>query len=367
MNNKRIALYLPSLGGGGAERVMLNLVKAFSMYSYTTDLVLCKAKGPYLSQVPKNVRIVDLNKHRVIACILALRRYLQLERPTVLLSALDHANVAAIWAQRLSGVPTRIAVSVHSMVSRPYRKSLSFRVRVLMPQLMRTFYPWADKIIAVSHGVAQDLAQLTGIPLSCIQVVHNPIIMTEVLQLAKEPVEHQWFLPGQPPVILAVGRLTTVKDYPTLIRAFALVRKQCRAHLVILGEGEQRKELEKLIREMHIDRDVDLVGFKQNPYSYTARASVFVLSSTEEGFGNVLVEALAVGTPVVSTDCPSGPREILDGGKYGALVPVADPDKMASAILEAIKSQDRSPDVKKRAMDFDINTISKRYIEVLDV
>jgi len=363
MGKEKVALFLPSLRGGGAERVMVNLARGFYDQGINVDLVLAKAEGPYLSEVPAGVRVIDLHSSRVLFSLPGLVRYLRRERPQSILSAMDHANIVAIWARKLSGVSCRVVVSVHSTLSRALMNIPNLR-GYLMPNLIRIFYPLADAVIAVSNGVAEDFANITRLPRESIKVIYNPIVIPELLEKAKEAVEHPWFSRGEPPVILSVGRLTKAKDYPTLIRAFALVHRERPARLMILGEGEERPKLEALIQELGLDEDVSLPGFVDNPYAYMARAAVFVLSSAWEGFGNVLVEAMAVGTPVVATDCPSGPAEILEGGKWGKLVPVGDIEKIAKAIIETLEDLN-CPDVTKRAQDFGIEKPVQNYLRVL--
>lgn len=360
----RIALFLPSLRGGGAERVMVNLARGFAERGLKVDLVLAKAEGPYLSQVPPGVQVVDLGVSRILASLPGLVRYLRRERPKALLSALDHANVVALWAREFAGVPVQVVVSVHSTPSRATANARSLRAR-LMPLWVRTFYPWAHAVVAVSQGVAEDLLRMTGLPLENVRVIYNPVVTPELFIKAEEPVEHPWFSPGESPVILGVGRLTAAKDYPTLIRAFALVRKERPARLMILGEGEERPKLEAIVRDMGLERDVALPGFVENPYKYMRRAGVFVLSSSWEGFGNVLVEAMAVGTPVVSTDCPSGPAEILEGGKWGRLVPVGDQEALAFAILAWL--DEKRGRAAERVRFFVLEEIAEQYAEILGV
>ena len=362
----KIALFLPSLRGGGAERVMVNLARGFYDQGINVDLVLAKAEGPYLSEVPAGVRVIDLHSSRVLFSLPGLVRYLRRERPQSILSAMDHANIVVIWARKLSGVPCRVIVSVHSTLSRALTNNPNLR-GYLMPNLIRIFYPWADTVVAVSNGVAEDFANITRLPRESIKVIYNPIVTPELLEKAKEVVEHPWFLPGEPPVILSVGRLTKAKDYPTLIRAFALVRRKYPARLMILGEGEERAKLEALAQELGLQDDISLPGFVDNPYAYMARAAVFVLSSAWEGFGNVLVEAMAVGTPVVATGCPSGPAEILEGGKWGKLVPVGDANAMAQAILSTLSGQEVKMDFQNRALKFTIERITKYYLEALSI
>ncbi|RTH32330.1 glycosyl transferase [Thermus scotoductus] len=358
----RLALFLPSLRGGGAERVMVHLARGFAERGFQVDLVLAKAEGPYLAEVPPSVRVVDLRASRVLFSLPGLVRYLRKERPHALLSALDHANVIVCLAHRLARVPSRLVISEHNTLSASRPQNARGR---LLPWFMRWTYPWADAVIAVSQGVAEDLIHLTGLPREKIQVIYNPVVTPELFAKAREPLDHPWLASGEPPVILGVGRLTEQKDFPTLIRAFALVRAQRPARLMILGEGELRPQLEALVHELGLQDDVALPGFVENPYAYMARAAVFVLSSRREGFGNVLVEAMACGTPVVSTDCPSGPREILDHGKYGRLVPVGDVKSLAESILKAM---DEPPyrDLS-RVAEFTLEKSLERYGAVLGV
>jgi len=359
---ERVALFLPSLRGGGAERVMSNLARGFVERGLAVDMVLAKAEGPYLSQLPPNVCMVDLGAARVLTSLPGLVHYLRRERPQALLSALDHANVVALWARALARVPTRVVVSVRSNTSWSTRYAPTLRAR-LAPLWIRPFYPWADVVVTISQGVADDLARLTGLSREKMRVIYNPVVTPEIFSKAQEPLDHPWFAPGQPPVVLGVGRLTIQKDFPTLIRAFALVRAQRPARLMILGEGEERPKLEALVRELGLEQDVALPGFVGNPYAYMARASVFVLSSLWEGFGNVLVEAMALGTPVVSTDCPSGPAEILEGGKWGKLVPVGDAAGLSEAVLRCLDGA--KPDTVPRALDFSLEKILQEYADAL--
>jgi len=327
----KVALFLPSLNGGGAERVMVNLARGLAELGLQVDLVLAKAEGPLLADIPIGVNAVDLNAKRVLYSLPGLIGYLRRERPDALLAAMEHTNLVALWAKKLSGVATRVVVSVHNIVSQDIANAQNMRAKVI-PPLVRIIYPWAYAVVAVSEGVADDLAQLTGLPRSKLQVIYNPAVTPELLVRAEEPLDHPWFQPGEPPVILGAGRLTAQKDFPTLIRAFALVRRKLPARLMILSEGEERPGLEALVQELGLEKDVAMPGFVNNPYKYMKRAGVFVLSSKYEGFGLVLVEAMACGTPVVATDCPSGPAEILRGGKWGRMVSVEDVDGLANAI-----------------------------------
>jgi len=330
-----IAIYLPSLRGGGAERAMVTLTNGFPGRGLCVDLVLAVAEGPYLNEVADGVRIVDLGTRRVAASMPGLVRYLRSERPRAMLSALNHANVIAVAARKLARARTRLVVSERTHISRSFMQAKSLREKCLLP-LMKWAYPRADAIVAVSSGAADDLGRTIGLPRNRISVIYNPVVTPDLLIRANASLEHPWVAGEQPPLVLAAGRLTAAKDYPTLIQAFARVHAQRKCHLVILGDGELRQHLQDLIEQLGIEHSVQMPGFVDNPYAWMRRASVFVLSSAWEGLPNVLIQAMACGTRVISTDCPSGPREILEGGKWGPLVPVGDIDALANAIIEQL-------------------------------
>jgi glycosyltransferase involved in cell wall biosynthesis len=361
-----IAFFLYSLDGGGAERVILNLACNFVQRGIKVDMVLVQAKGPYLSQLPSEVRVVTLKAEKTQNSLWDLVGYLRRERPDVLIASMHYANEVALWARALARVPTKVVVCEQNTLSR-YAQNTSRRVERWTPLWARLFYPWADEIIAASYGVAQDLCEVTGLPLSRIQVIYNPVITPELTQLSRVSVDHPWFEAGEPPVILGVGRLVGQKDFQTLIRAFAQVRQTHPSRLMILGANAGiRGALEALVQELNLEKDVSMPGFINNPYSYMAKAKVFVLSSRWEGFGNVVVEALAVGTPVVSTDCESGPREILAQGKYGELVPVGEPSAMATAITQVLNGH--VPFIDPSWLDkFRLDPIAEQYLSVVGI
>ncbi len=358
LTDTSVSLFVPSLAGGGAERVAINLARGFTKRNLKVDLVLQSAVGSFLTKVPDGVRIVDLKSPGIVPKLFALMRYLQEERPTVLFSILDNVNVAT-WAQRLTGVSTKVVVGVHNTFSQDFQ-GIKGKIK---PYLVRYSYPLAGGIIAVSEGAAQDLSKMSGLPLKDIRIIYNPVITPELFEKAKEPLDHPWFAPGEPPVILGVGRLVYQKDFVTLIKAFALIKKRMPARLMILGEGIERANLEKLLEELNLENEVSLPGFVENPYTYMAKASVFVLSSIYEGFGNVVAEAMAVGTPVVSTDCESGPAEILENGKYGSLVPVGDFNKLADAILNTLNNPRNSEILQMRSQAFSAEKVVEQYLD----
>jgi glycosyltransferase involved in cell wall biosynthesis len=358
---KRIALFVPTLGGGGAEKVMVNLAYGFLEAGHKVDLLLVKNEGPYFKELSSSLNIVDLRAQHTSLALFSLCRYLRRSNPDVMLSAMDYANVVALWAKRISRVRTLSVISEHSIFSVAAKKPPNIRTRLSLSILMRLSYPMADKIIAVSAGIAHDLARTFGISDEKITVIFNPIRFDNIAKKATEPIDHPWYRPGNPPVLLSVGRLHRGKDYPNLLRAFSLIRRKRNVRLIILGEGKERSQLKALTRKLNIDQDVDIPGFKDNPYNFMAFSRVFVLSSQFEGFSNVLLEAIACGCPVVSTDCPSGPKEIFDKTGVGRLVPVGRPELLAEAIIEALQhGEKRRPDLH----EFSYEDIIKKYMRV---
>lgn len=336
-----IALFVGNMEVGGAERMMLHLAEGFVDLGLTVDLILVRATGPFLQDIPPAVRVVDLNCAHSRSALWKLVSYLRRERPRALLSTLDTLNVIAILAKWMSGTKTRLVISLTCYLSLVYAPknadvftgALSARITFAA---LKILYRFADRIVAISSGVADDCAKLANISRSKIEVFYLPVITHNLHARALDPLRHDWFLDEEVPVILAVGRLSKAKDYPTLIKAFSILLKNRPAHLLILGEGECRVELEQLIGELCLSREISLHGFVDNQYAFMSRASVLALSSAWEGLSNVLIEALACGTKVVSTDCFSGPREILEDGKWGKLVPVGDAAALALALQETL-------------------------------
>lgn len=360
--SKRIAIFIPELLGGGTQRVMLNLSLGIVDKGYFVDLIVSKATGQFLEQIPKNVRLVNLKSRGVVASLPALIRYLRKEKPDAVLSSL-HANIIAILAKMLTGIPSKVIVSQHDTISLSSQAHNDVKGK-LMPHLISYFYPRADCIVAVSNGVADQLSELTGIDREKIHVIYNPIITPVIQNKINEPIDHQWFKPDEPPVILGAGSLSKVKDFSTLIKAFAQVHKTRDVRLMILGEGSERSKLEELIKELNLEKDVWLPGFIRNPYPYMQHCALFILSSKFEGLPTVLVEALFCGIPVISTDCLSGPREILADGKYGQLVAVGDISSMVQAIQNALNGDLPLPTLEswqRYEQDIAIN----KYLEII--
>jgi len=376
-DRRHLALFLSGLSGGGAQRRMLTLAGAFAARGHRVDVVVPRSRGPFAAQLSPAVRLVALEPLAgrlpcigsrrpllVLAAVPALVSYLRREWPDAVLSTSTAANLACACARGLAGSDTPVVLSANIHLSaaiarraRPWRPVLRW--------LARRTYSRADAVIAISGGVADDLARAAGVPHQRVHAIHNPVSIDEIRNRARAPLDHPWLAPSEPPVLLAVGKLAPQKDYPTLLRAFARVRAARHARLVILGEGPQRSKLARLARRLGIASDVALRGFEPNPHAWMARASVFVLSSAWEGFSNALAEALACDCPVVSTDCPSGPAEILDGGAFGPLCPVGDDRALAGAILRVLETPLSRDALRARAATFSVDAAADRYLEVL--
>lgn len=359
----KLSLLLPSLNGGGAERVMIQLGEEFARRGYEVDLVVCRHVGAYRGQVPDSLRVVELGRAARHA-VPALARYLGKARPAALLSALENTNIAAAIVRSLPGKRVRTVLSIHNQMSVAAERAEGSRGR-LVPRLARLLYPRVDALVAISEGVAQDLASILGIPRERIHKIYNPAVPRDLDARLADPVPHPWLEPGSPPVVLGAGRFVPQKDFPTLIAAFRRLRSRRPCRLVLLGEGPLRSQLERLVADAGLADDVLMPGFVENPFVWMAGASVFALSSAWEGFGNVVAEALACGTPVVSTDCPSGPAEILENGRYGHLVPVGDADALADAIAATLDSPPASKAaLRSRGRWFTAANVADRYLEL---
>jgi glycosyltransferase involved in cell wall biosynthesis len=304
------------------------------------------------------------------ACLPGLAEALRRDPPDVLVSATPYLNIEAVWARRAADVPTRLVLTERAAPS-PIMKLRKHARRRRVPAVMGRTYPRADAVVAVSDGVADDLAMLTGLRRESIRTIFNPAFPEDLDARLAAPWGHPFFAEGGPPVVVTVGRLTPQKAHPDLLRAFARARRRRAMRLVIVGgnrhpelEAARTAELRALARELGVERDVDLLGFLANPFPAMARARLFVLSSAWEGFGNVLVEALACGCPVVSTDCPSGPSEILGGGRYGRLVPVGDEEALAEAMLAALDEPREPERLRARAAEFGVARAADAYLDL---
>lgn len=363
-NLEKLTFFAPSMRGGGAERVVLNLANYFAVNNMRVDIILLKAEGPFLSKVNPMVNIVDFGVSRAVHSIPKLMSYLNKESPKAVISAMHYANVVLVAANKFVKSNTKIILSTHNLLSRS-EKNRYIQKENIFPWLINYFYKDAYKVIAVSRGVACDLIESAKLPENLIQVIYNPINTGEIRAMAKLNLPK--FINGECfPYILAAGRLNKYKSFDLLVRAFKLVTENLDIKLIIIGEGDLRSELELLILELNLENQVYLPGFIENPYPLMNQASAFVLSSSSEGFGNVLVEAMALGTPVVSTNCPSGPAEILENGKWGRLVPVGDVNSLATAIVETLNEPIHPTKLMDRAQYFSLENIGAKYSKIIN-
>ena len=361
---KRVAFFLPTLHGGGAEKVVINLLKGMRGKDVDLDLVVASTEGPYLNQVPKEVRVINLETKRVVKALIPLSQYLRENQPSTLISHMSHANLIAVLAKILAREKTRLVLVEHNTLSAA--KSKLIRAKFI-PVLMKLLYRYADAIVGVSQATARDLEYQLGLRKQTVKTIYNPVVDSQLIFQANQSLNHPWFEKGTPPVFLAVGRLTQQKDFATLIKAFAILRTTKVARLIILGEGELRGELEDMTKRLGISKDVAIPGFVENPYMYMKNASAFVMSSRWEGLGNVLIEAMACGCPVISTDCPHGPKEILAAGKYGILVPIGDVFTLSYAMLKVLDTSVRHDLLMHRANYFSVKKAVSKYLAISNV
>lgn len=344
---------------------MFNLIQGFLNRGIAVDLVLdFLFYSPFEKLLPIGARLMKLDVTSTSQRLPRFARYLRSERPEAVLSATHFANEIACVAKWITRSDTRLVLTEHTNLSSDIADSAG-RVRPrILALTTRWIYPLADSIVAVSDGVADDMCRVSGLARKRVQTIYNPIDFKNLAAMAREPLDEPWFAVGEPPVILAIGRLEVQKNFPNLLRAFFEIKKKKAARLIILGEGSERDHLTSLIEGLGLKDDVLMPGFIGNPAAYMAHSAVFAMSSSWEGMPVALIEALALGVPVVSTDCPSGPAEVLDQGKYGDLVPINDSPALAEAILKVL-SEAKKPIAKEWLARFDSNAITEQYLEVM--
>ena len=360
----RLAVFVSFSGQGGVERMIVNLIRGLVDKGCAIDLLLLRQQGPHLARLPPTVRRVPLGTSHSLLAAPALASYLRRHRPAALLAAKDRAGRTAVLARGLSGTGTPLLLRLGTHLSTAMANKGPVR-HWLRYAPIRWLYPRIDRIIAVSDGVAADTARIARVPAERIEVIRNPVITPELASEASADCTHPWLQPGQPSVVLAAGRLDRQKDFPTLIRAFARLRKQRRCRLIILGDGRDRRALVDLAAELGVTDDLDLPGFQRNPYAFMARAQLFTLSSAWEGSPNVLTEAMALGVPVVATDCPSGPAELLGHGRYGPLVPVGDAERLSEAMGRALDAPPSAETLRAAVAEYRQEIAAERYLAAI--
>ncbi|MDJ0615315.1 MAG: glycosyltransferase [Calothrix sp. MO_192.B10] len=365
--SSHIAIYLHSIFNGGVDRIMVNLSRGFIERGIKVDLVVDSPGLLHLWDWPPEVRIVDLKASKnILPRFSKLVDYLRQEKPTALLAGNHYSNEIAVLAKLMVGISTKIVVVEQISVSTEANSKPIFNLRHWTPLFIKFLYPRADGIVVASQGVAKDLVNVTGLSKERFRVIYNPVLSPVIWEKAKEPIDHPWFTPGDVPVIMAAGRLEKQKDFPTLIKAFAQVRRLQPVRLVIFGGGSQKPQLQELVRELSLENDVSFPGFVKNPYAYVTKSALLASSSAWEGLPTFLIETMALGIPIVSTNCPSGPAEILDNGKYGELVPVGDSKALAEGIVKVLSGQSKSV-VPSWLEQFTIQNAVQKYLDVMGI
>ena len=358
----RIAFLIPDLGGGGAERVAVTLIQGFVARGHEVDVLLLRNQGQFLAMLPEAATVVDLKAARVRNAIGPLLRYFRERRPDALQVSMWSLTIVGIIVGRLARRRSmRIVTSDHASLSRQYADAPLTLLAIRLSTWL--FYRWADARICVSSGTADDLGKLSGLGRAAFEVVYNPIPGPGGPVIVPPEVEAKWT--GREGRILTVGWLKPEKNQSLLIRAFAKLVRGRRANLLLLGHGQMRAQIEEVIRHERVEAHVAFAGFDQNVWPYYMSADLFALSSDHEGFGNVIVEAMHAGLPVVSTDCPYGPAEILDGGRFGMLVPCGDPNALADAMAAALDRGKAADRQRERAQEFSPDRAVDGYLRLL--
>lgn len=358
-----VLLYTHSFAGGGAERVIVQLANHWAGRGFRTALVVNLDEGPLRAEVAEGVEIIQLGIRRGLLAAPALARLLRGRRPRAMAAGITMQNLVACLSNRLAGRPARLIVTEHNFLSvRP--DNLHSALHRVVQEAVRWIYPLADVVSAVSAAAARDLDRRLGRPEGTATVVYNPIWPpARIPGLA--PCDVHPFFGGPDPVVVSVGRLMPQKNHHNLIDAIAVARRTRPVRAVVIGEGQLRAELEVHVDRLGLRDAIDFPGFRRNVGDFLAAADLFVLSSDTEGLPLAMMEAMQMGTPVVSTDCPTGPDELLADGAYGALVPMRDPEALGAAILAALEAPADPERLKARASAFTIDSIARRYEQAI--
>jgi glycosyltransferase involved in cell wall biosynthesis len=360
-----LAILVSLSGEGGVERMVLNLVNAIAQRGARVDLLLIKTHSRHLDKLHPQVRRIDLGSRHTATSLWPLSRYLKRVAPPCLLAAKDRAGRMAVLARALAGADnTRLLMRLGTNLTAALAHKSPWRM-ALRRLPIRLLYPRIDHIIAVSEGVRQDTLTVSGVDPNRVSVVRNPVITPQLMQAANASAPHPWLTDPHIPVILGAGRLTLQKDFQTLVQAFAMVRAVRPCRLIILGEGRQKELLLNQASSLGIDADMALPGFTPNPYVYMRHAKLFVLSSRWEGSPNVLTEAMALGVPVVSTDCPSGPSEILAQGRIAPLVPVGDQQALAQAMISVLDQPPERDQLRNAVRQYHADVSAAHYLNLI--
>jgi glycosyltransferase involved in cell wall biosynthesis len=367
MNQKKLAVLVSFSGAGGVEKMITRLLQEFIRYPLHIDLLLIKDQGFDANKMPAGINLIKLKSRHTSTAMNEVSQYLSTQKPDAMLVAKDRAGRMAVKARRKAGVNTRLVLRLGTNLSTAMQgKSVIARWFRYNP--IRRLYPALDKIVAVSQGVADDTIRISGMDCEKVCVIRNPVITAQLQRLATQSPPHAWLQKGHKiPVILGAGRLTRQKDFATLINAFHHLLNRIDARLILLGEGPLRGKLQEQIEAYGLADQIDLPGFQTNPYVWMKHADLFVLSSLWEGSPNVLTEAMALGIPVVSTDCPSGPAELLDRGRIAPLVAPGDAAALAEAMEWVLKNGADVDLIKAAVQEYNARTSAQHYLEALNL
>jgi glycosyltransferase involved in cell wall biosynthesis len=362
---ERLLVARPTMGVGGADRMTLSLLRHLPRDRFDMHLALLRREGPWMADVPADIAVHELRAGSLWTAIEPLRRLIARTRPDVIFSTSSGMNVPMTMAWLAQGSPGRLVLSERAALFQGGKTPK----RLLLAALKRALYPSADAVAVVSEGIADEVERELGIPRSMITVTFNPVVDQEILAAAEEPVDHPFFR-EEVPVLVAAGRLLPVKGFDVLLRAFGRVVERIDARLIILGEGPQRRALEDQMRGLGIEGKVSLPGFDRNPFRFMARAAAFVLSSRNEGLPGVLIQAMACGAPVISTDCHFGPAEVIGAsGDNGILVPVDDELALSAAVTHVLSDMGLRSRLgaaaRARAQHFSVEASLSRYAQAI--
>ncbi len=391
---QHIAFILNSLAGGGTEKVILTLAEEFISRGIKVDLLVCKHDGALIKNTPQGTNVIELKKHNRLTLfkyifklppvdwlslvailfsrkipkpfsrIPSLQKYLALSKPEAILSSQNTVNIVSLWTKSLSTTNTNFIIRQSNFLSKSMPAGKNYIERKILLPLAKRWYKRADKIITVSHEIQDDLIKNFLINKNKITTIYNPLHLIKITKLASKKPDDPWFTDSIP-IVLAVGRLNKVKNYPLLFKAIKKVNEHQHVRLIVLGDGSERESLEHLANKLNIKSFMKMPGYMSNPYQYMKHSDVFALSSNHEGLPNVLQEAMACGCKIISTDCPSGPKEILSNGSYGKLIPVNDVDAMASAITASINENIDKNKLYRQASYISLDKIVNTYIKFI--
>jgi glycosyltransferase involved in cell wall biosynthesis len=369
ITGKRLAVFIPSFGDGGVERMMVNIATGVSGLGIAVDFITRSKDSPFLKSLPGNVNLIELTSSNRKIQLSKLKQYLAENTVDALISAKYSDDKLALKAIRQTRTGTKLFLRPGTALSsRMELRGKHWLYRQYEHYKLKKIFNAAHGIIAVSNCVAEQTRKISGVSPDKITVIRNPTLTPALYQQASEHCPHPWLTNKTTKIILGIGGLRVQKNFSVLVAAFSIVRQQnIDARLIILGEGRQRDRLSQQIHKLGLDNDVDLPGFTDNPYSYLAQSDLFVLSSLWEGSPNVLTEALAIGTPVVATDCDCGPREILQDGRYGPLVKINDTEGLAQAMISVLKNPLPAETLKEATREYTIETSAKHYAKALQL